>query len=399
MSIQVLNYSLPLVQIGIVIFCLFIIVVVIKLTLSDRCMKNMNNSVFRSIPANFSEVFPKIKIRRTSKRVLATSLALMTCLVILSPLTTFQAVADYARLPNLQQTLISRQPSNSWPWENSSIHPLVTQMPRSAETSITSVAQYIAQRESNPFLVVKAFHDYVATKIDYDYAAYLRRYYPPQDAQTVFRTRKGVCTGYARLMQALGNAVGLEVAYITGDYRTLNGSLSGEGHAWNGIKINDKWYLMDVTWDAGYVNGSQYVKHYRTNYLLTPPEVMIMTHLPNDPGWQLLPRPLSSPEFVRQPTLQPEFFAEGFRLISPKRSDVKVLKSIDIQLENSKNRWIMAEVVPEGNRQSFLCSPPTRQTSRIPCSLPGIGRHEIRLFSSQEQYGTYQYLGAFRFTT
>jgi len=377
-----------------------VLIIGIKLTLPGKSfVKTMNKQASLLILFKSLQIFKWIQIRRTKKQILALSLAIISCLTVLNPLTTFKAVADSSGLPSLQQTLAFRQQTNSWPWEKTSIDSLVTRMPSSAETSIISVAQYITQRESDPFLVVKALHDYVVTKIEYDYAAYLRKYYPPQDAQTVFRTRKAVCSGYARLMQALGKAAGLEVAYIPGDYRTLNGGLSGEGHAWNGIKINDKWYLMDVTWDTGYVNGSDYVKQYRTNYLLTPPEVMIMTHLPNDSAWQLLPRPLSRPEFIRQPSLQPEFFAEGFRLISPKLSNIRVQNKVDIQLENSKNRWMMAEVVPQGNRQTFLCSPPTRKTSNIPCSLPGSGNHEVRLFSSQEQYGTYQYLGAFRFST
>ena len=400
MSIQFLAFSLPMVQVGIIFFCLFIIG--LKPILSSK--KNMNNLndqfFFSSNPIKYLEFLKSIKIRRTQKKIFAISLAILTCFAVLSPLTSFKAVAGYSHFPNsLQRQTPTVQAETNWPWEGINIHPLVTQMPLAAETSISAVAQYITQRESDPFLVAKAFHDYIATKIDYDYAAYKRGYYGPQDAQTVFRNRKGVCSGYARLMKALGDAAGIEVAYITGDYRDYTGGLSGEGHAWNGVKINGKWYLMDSTWDAGYLTSSGYVKHYTTNYLFPPADVMIMTHLPNDSGWQLLSRPVSRPQFSRMPALQTDFFAEGFQLISPKLSNIRVKNSIDIQLKNSKNRWVMAEVVPQGSRQTFLCSPPTRQTSNIPCSLPGSGNHEIRLFSSRDEYGTYKYLGTFRFTT
>ena len=363
-------------------------------------MKNLNRRAILSIPVNFWRALPPVKIRRTQKKFFAFSLAILTCLTIVSPLTTFKAAANSPQFPrSLQRQSASFQTQKIWPWEGTNVHPLVAQMPPAAETSITAVAQYITQRESDPFLVAKAFHDYIATKIDYDFAAYRRKSYPPQDAQTVFRTRKGVCSGYARLMQAFGKAAGFEVAYIPGDYRDLSGGLSGEGHAWNGVKINGKWYLMDATWDAGYINGSEYIKQNRSNSLFPPPAVMAITHFPNDPAWQLLACPFSRPEFNRQPALQPDFFMEGFRLISPKITNIRVNNKVDIQLENSKNRWIMAEVAPQGNRQTFLCSPPTRQTSHIPCSLPGTGSHEVRLFSSREQYGTYKYVGAFRFTT
>ncbi|WP_050779101.1 transglutaminase domain-containing protein [Lyngbya sp. PCC 8106] len=363
-------------------------------------MNNLNHQVVFSSPIKILGLFKSIKIRRTQKKIFAISLALLTCFAVLSPLTSFKAFAGYSRFPDsLQRQTPTFQAQKNWPWEGTNIHPLVTRMPLAAETSIAAVAQYITQRESDPFLVVKALHDYVVTRVEYDMAAYKRKYYPPQDAQTVFRTGKAVCSGYARLMQALGEVAGIEVAYITGDYRDLTGGLSGEGHAWNGVKINGKWYLVDATWDTGYLNGSEYIKQYRTNYLLAPPDVMSMTHFPTDPAWQLLPRPLSRPEFIRQPALQPDFFAEGFRLIAPKRSNIRVQNKVAIQVENSKNRWMMAEVVPQGSRQTFLCSPPTRQTSNISCSLPGSGNHEVRLFSSRDEYGTYKYLGGFRFTT
>lgn len=399
MSIQFLALSQHQVRVGIIFFCLLIVGIKLTLSLKNK-MNNLNNSAIFSYPVQFLGRFKSFKIRRTQKKIFAMSLAILTCFAVLSPLTSLKAVAGYSRFPNsLQRQIPTVQAEKSWPWEGTSVHPLVTQMPLAAETSIAAVAQYITRRESDPFLVAKAFHDYIATKIDYDMVAYKRGYYGPQDAQTVFRNRKGVCSGYARLMKALGDAAGLEVAYITGDYRDFTGNLSGEGHAWNGVKINGKWYLMDATWDAGYLTSSGYVKEYRTNYLFPPPDVMVMTHLPNDPAWQLLSRPVSRPQFSRMPALQTDFFAEGFQLISPKLSNIRVKNSIDIQLKNSKNRWVMAEVVPQGSRQTFLCSPPTRQTSNIPCPLPGTGSHEIRLFSSQEQYGTYKYLGAFRYTT
>ena len=99
---------------------------------------------------------------------------------------------------------------------------------------------------------------------------------PSQQAGDVFAARTGVCEGYARLMVALGKAAGLEVAYITGYVRDpeqrFDGDpwgndqavLEGYRHAWNGVKIDDRWYLVDTTWDDP-IGGE-----IRTTYLLTP---------------------------------------------------------------------------------------------------------------------------------
>jgi len=102
------------------------------------------------------------------------------------------------------------------------LHPLVTSMPAEAEVSIESVGTYIATREPDPVLRVKALHDWVADRIAYDTPNYLAHTIPQADgnAQAVFRSRIGVCAGYAKLLAALGKVTGDEILYIVGDARS-----------------------------------------------------------------------------------------------------------------------------------------------------------------------------------
>jgi len=288
-------------------------------------------------------------------------------------------------------------PAKTWPWAEESVHPLVRRIPPTAETSLESFADYIVGREPDPFLQVKALHDYVATRIDYDFSAYKRGHYPPQDARTVFATRKAVCSGFARLLKALGEAVGIEMAYIPGDFRNPAGDLSGEGHAWNAAKIDGNWYLIDVTWNSGYLTPSRFISRYRTAYLFTPPDVMAMTHFPRDRKWQLLSRPLHRPEFTRQPLLDPNFFALGFELIAPKWLPAGVRNSAEIWLKNRDRRWVLAEVIPPGGPASRCAPPTTRETPEISCPVTRRGTHTVRLYGSDRRDGDYQYLGAFQF--
>ena len=88
------------------------------------------------------------------------------------------------------------------------------------------MARYLGDRESEPFRLVKALHDYVADRVAYDAPALASRI--PQDAETVFRTRKGVCAGYAKLLAALGKAAGVEIQYLVGDARTQGMNESGD---------------------------------------------------------------------------------------------------------------------------------------------------------------------------
>ncbi len=53
---------------------------------------------------------------------------------------------------------------------------------------------------------------------------------------------EAVCEGYAKAEQILMNMCGIECMTIRGDS-------DGGGHMWNIIKIDGKWYHLDVTWD------------------------------------------------------------------------------------------------------------------------------------------------------
>lgn len=293
--------------------------------------------------------------------------------------------------------LPTRPQASGWPWKNAELHPAVAQMPSHVETSIASVAQYIAQQESDPFLRIKALHDYVADRIAYDADSYFSGRYPPQDAETVFQTRKAVCAGYAKLLEALGRAIGEEIVYVVGDSRSSTSDLSGQGHAWNAARIKGHWYLIDATWDSGSVDRSGFSKRYQTDYLFPPANVMIISHFPDDSAWQLLPSPISRGEFLRQPMLRPRFFAEGLQLVSPTRSQTDVAGDAVVELQNPNQRWILASYAVQGSNQSEHCGSPS-QGKQIVCSLPRRGTYEVRLFSSDEPHGQpFAYLGQMEF--
>lgn len=55
---------------------------------------------------------------------------------------------------------------------------------------------------------------------------------------------EAVCAGYANILKQTLACVGIESKYISG-YREE----SEDGHAWNQVKIGDKWYNVDLTWE------------------------------------------------------------------------------------------------------------------------------------------------------
>lgn len=66
---------------------------------------------------------------------------------------------------------------------------------------------------------------------------------------------KVVCEGYAKAFQLLLNAAGIENIYIVGNGKV---GTSWQGHAWNQVKIENEWYLVDLTWNDGTVISRKY---------------------------------------------------------------------------------------------------------------------------------------------
>jgi hypothetical protein len=285
--------------------------------------------------------------------------------------------------------------ARDWPFEPT-LHPAVAALPASEETSIQAVGAYLARNERDPRRLVKALHDYAADRIAYDAPNYVAGRYPPQDANTVFTTRVGVCAGYARLLVALGEAAGVEIVYLVGQSRDIGGSVDGQGHAWNAARVEGSWYLIDATWDAGYVEGDKFTKKYTSDYLLTPPEVFGLNHYPEEERWQLRDKPISRGDFMRQPNVRPMLYAKGFKLVDPDRSQVTVDGSeFTLELDNQLGKWLMANWAEKGVTGGQRCAMQHGPRTSGRCSLPGGGTYHVSLFVGDEQYGTYWYAGQF----
>ncbi|HFR4184883.1 TPA: S-layer homology domain-containing protein [Bacillus cereus] len=83
---------------------------------------------------------------------------------------------------------------------------------------------------------VKAIHDYVVKHISYDTS------YKAYTAYEALVNRSAVCQGYALLTYQLLKEAGIENHFVVG-------TGDGQPHAWNLVKIENKWYHLDTTFD------------------------------------------------------------------------------------------------------------------------------------------------------
>ena len=91
-----------------------------------------------------------------------------------------------------------------------------------------------------------AVYGWICTNIVYDYdTLYDDDYLLKYTAYAAMVNKTAVCQGYAVLLYRLALSLGL-------DCRIVVGIGNGGPHAWNIIKIDGKYYCVDVTWDATY---------------------------------------------------------------------------------------------------------------------------------------------------
>jgi hypothetical protein len=274
------------------------------------------------------------------------------------------------------------------------------------ETDLESVAKYLVEGERDPFQRVKALHDYVVDRVAYDVEGYRTKTYTGQGQrpEVVFQNRKGVCSGYSNLLTAMGKAAGEEIVSLSGEVYKPGEEKEFAGHAWNAARIEGEWYLLDATWDAGHVGGDLFTREYTTTYLFTPPREFLVTHIPDQPGWQLLDKPLDRGEAMRNargssqdlsttPTEPPRLELpvaakthswDYIRIREPSRPRAEVKGRFHVELDNPKG---LPTQVTLHNLQDGSQEPchPEYGGARYTCTALTRGLYRIQVLSGPRE--------------
>lgn len=117
---------------------------------------------------------------------------------------------------------------------------------------------------------VKTIHDYIIKNSVYSEKTNTS----PHSAYTLLKEGKGVCQAYALATYKLLDAAAIDNYYVTG---VANDGSGSEPHAWNLVRVDGRYYHMDVTWDDPEVVGGGNVLVY--DYFLISQETLYRDHL------------------------------------------------------------------------------------------------------------------------
>ena len=186
-------------------------------------------------------------------------------------------------------------------------------LPPQVTQDVATLASALVKPTQNDQEKVRSFYVWITDNIAYDVRAF-RQYradrYQQVTADEVLSRRTAVCQGYAILFQALCQQYDIPCyvvpGYSKGFNRRVRDFAQGD-HAWNAVELDDRWYLLDVTWGSGGLNQQlQFVEQFDDKYFLTRPDIFVQDHLPLDPMWQLLDCPISISSFATDSTALPQ---------------------------------------------------------------------------------------------
>ncbi|TGL58689.1 hypothetical protein EHQ58_10250 [Leptospira ognonensis] len=263
--------------------------------------------------------------------------------------------------------------------------------PPDAEGHLDDLVIYLTEPFKNDRDKVRVIFRWTADRIAYDWKSYLSGKSKASDANSVLKTRLSVCEGYANLFTAMADKAGIESVVVSGFSKGLgyspNQKFKVPDHAWNAVKLDGEWHLLDVTWASGVIENNSFKKVYNEYYYLTPPEQFINDHLPADKKWQLLSRPISVNDFKSAVKKHSAFYELGISELSPNSDTLKANDYLEIEIVGPPGLNFLADL-NKSHDYTFVESLGT--SHKILVLSPGRGKYELNIYakhsSEQESY-------------
>lgn len=227
------------------------------------------------------------------------------------------------------------------PKDYSKIDAYAKSTPESKATNVETLVRYLITPAKGDSEKVRSIFFWETSHISYDWDAYENGTYQWQEPIGTLKRRKGVCQNFSDLFTAMCDAAGLEAQTISGyaksniDNSWMYNGFGSSNHAWNVVKINGHWQLMDVTWAQ---NMST------TSYFMANPKEFRKDHLPADARWQLTRDTLTLKQYENQPVLDDGYDVLHISHLAPMLSCIKGKKKVVFEFDSNQSIDLKARV-------------------------------------------------------
>jgi len=260
--------------------------------------------------------------------------------------------------------------------------------PNSVTGSTSTLAKWLTEPGRTEREKARAIFRWITANISYDAVSFFSGRMVRGSARDALRSRTGVCEGYASLFTELCRRAGLTVEEVTG-FAKGYGYMPGESpaqrpnHSWNALRLDDRWELIDCTWGAGYIGEDRrFHRQFNPHYFLTPPDLFIYDHFPEDARWQLIDPPRSRDADERTVYLKPAFFSLGFSVGENGNGTIETDGDLTLRIDVSRPvagaATVLAGSSPLDEERSFVQQ--EGGTLVVRAAIPQ-GDHTLRLFA------------------
>jgi transglutaminase/protease-like cytokinesis protein 3 len=216
------------------------------------------------------------------------------------------------------------------------------QHPVTQTAALDTLIQSIDTRFDHPLEKTRALFTWVAIHLEFD----CREDGQPLKATSldqVLLSGKSQCAGYASLLQYGLRKMNLEAVTIRGVAKTAKKDLwwtekdLRPNHAWNAVKIGERWVLLDPTWASGASDADcrQVTRDFAPFYFDPPSAKFALSHLPTDSQWQLVSPIINKDDFRNLPVFHDPFYLHDISQIAPEKGVLKLKKGELLELKVS----------------------------------------------------------------
>ena len=239
---------------------------------------------------------------------------------------------------------------------NEIIDKILSLAPERTKTSLEELTHFFkSQSKLNSLTnqnIIKLVYKWISNNITFDCEDYLDKLKNKDDMnylsqEEIFSEGETTSHGYVTLFITILSDIDEKIetkiikGYVKNFLYKYGIEFEAPNHEWIMVNINNRWYLVDPTFGAGYCTYTHkklvFTHYYNNFYCFTPPELFIKTHFPEEEKYQLNSKKINIDMFYKLPIYKTNFFNFGFKSAQPEEGTLNIEKEGKIIINLQKD--------------------------------------------------------------